>query len=709
MPRYSGYGANDAKIIEELDSGYIGFNNRFRPDQLKPGILADSQNGRMDLNGEWQSRKGIDVVTSELVSGTTGLVLNFVLDDTNPAANEIENNAAPRIWASCAYSDPNQEESEYIVVAQTTEAVASDLASKTATKVAYPPSYRLSQISFLLQAFDKVILFVEGSTALAWVGDFNAITAGSFTAGKTYKIGNPGSTDFTAIGASDSVAGTVFTATGAGTGTGTAFSGFTKVESGTYDQPQRLGDAGNNTTITNNIVSVLSTAHGLAVNDEIIVLEAGSTDLLVGERYYVREVTDADNFKFFAQKNDATITQAHFTKPVSQGIGYIHMPAPPFGVYHGGRLAVPYEYSVNASVDSFTDRNVKDEIILSNGLDINTYDDVPNTKRLTAGTADYIVGLHSFSDDQLLIFNTNRIHTITSTINIPQARTSLVTEEVGCVARDSIVQIGNNLFFLSDNGIYGASFQDLYNLRGNEVPLSESIDKTIQLINRDIWDRSSAVYFDNKYYIAVPVDTINLDGTRTTATTNNVVLIYNFLNKQWESIDSVSGFDFEKLLVTGRKENRGVYSVNRFGGVHKLEARRDGVDRICADPSASNTIISQPIDASLSTREFTLNTIDRKKWNSFEIQVESDAINTSDFNILAETSNIDYNLNLGSLASRLGNTPLPSGEDVSIRGRIGNSRAYSIQFTINNISGRPRIKSLKASGGISFNSTNKAI
>ena len=91
------------------------------------------------------------------------------------------------------------------------------------------------------------------------------------------------------------------------------------------------------------------------------------------------------------------------------------------------------------------------------------------------------------------------------------------------------------------------------------------------------------------------------------------------------------------------------------------------------------------------------------------MQVESDAINTSDFNILAETSNIDYNLNLGSLASRLGNEPLASGEDVSIRGRIGNSRAYSIQLTINNISGRPRIKSIKTSGGLSFNSTNKAI
>ena len=47
-------------------------------------------------------------------------------------------------------------------------------------------------------------------------------SAGSFTIGVEYKIVDPGDTDFTAIGAADSNADTVFTATGAGTGTGTA-------------------------------------------------------------------------------------------------------------------------------------------------------------------------------------------------------------------------------------------------------------------------------------------------------------------------------------------------------------------------------------------------------------------------------------------------------------------------------------------------------
>jgi lysophospholipase L1-like esterase len=48
------------------------------------------------------------------------------------------------------------------------------------------------------------------------------ITAGAFVIGNKYKILVPGTTDFTLIGALDSVAGTVFMATGVGTGTGTA-------------------------------------------------------------------------------------------------------------------------------------------------------------------------------------------------------------------------------------------------------------------------------------------------------------------------------------------------------------------------------------------------------------------------------------------------------------------------------------------------------
>ena len=53
-------------------------------------------------------------------------------------------------------------------------------------------------------------------------GESAVITAGAFVVGTTYTITTAGSTDYTLIGAADSVVGTIFVATGVGAGTGTA-------------------------------------------------------------------------------------------------------------------------------------------------------------------------------------------------------------------------------------------------------------------------------------------------------------------------------------------------------------------------------------------------------------------------------------------------------------------------------------------------------
>ena len=69
MARYSKYGIADDPLVEELEIGFSGFNNRLRPDQLTKGILSNSENGRMGINGEWQVRKGIDLIAAPFVVG----------------------------------------------------------------------------------------------------------------------------------------------------------------------------------------------------------------------------------------------------------------------------------------------------------------------------------------------------------------------------------------------------------------------------------------------------------------------------------------------------------------------------------------------------------------------------------------------------------------------------------------------------------------
>ena len=64
MARYDTYGQQDDRIAEEFDTGFVGFNNRLRPDQLQSGVLRESNNGRLGINGEWQTRKPINFLAS---------------------------------------------------------------------------------------------------------------------------------------------------------------------------------------------------------------------------------------------------------------------------------------------------------------------------------------------------------------------------------------------------------------------------------------------------------------------------------------------------------------------------------------------------------------------------------------------------------------------------------------------------------------------
>ena len=593
MPRYSTYGARDDRVAEDGDRGFVGFNNRLRPDQLKPGILADSQNGRMGLNGEWEVRKGIDEILTP-VTTTNALTIPFTLNDSSPPV--IDDDAIEGLYGSCAFSDPNDDASQYIVLATNTKAIAYNLNTGTSTDIAYPgtPAVIISSEVDMIQAFNKVFIFRDGETALEWDGNLS--------------------------------------------------NDFTRVTSGEYTQPKQIS-----TTITTDdgVTTATSTAHGLETGDTIHVEDKAGSNLENGESYIITKV-DADTFKIFVQHPDETNTpNVIFQQTVSSGLGFTHMPAPPFAIYHQRRLVMPNNYTVNASANSFTANGRLDEIIASDILDTDTYDQIYANFRFNAGTADFIVGLHSFSDDTLIVFNRNSIHLVQNSTILNQAATKVLTDEVGCLARNSIQQIGNRILFLSDNGVYGIGFIEGYQLRGIEVPLSEAIDSTIRRINKANQSKAVAVYFDNRYYIAVPLNGENGEQ----ATENNAILIYNFLNQQWESIDTVgtSGFHITNMFIAGDGQDKGVYIVNDLGGINRLEGRVDGRDNITTVIGGSEQYIQVPGVA--KTRQFTFNNLDRKKWRSFEMHVESQPDLESNFDIDGQLENLDSTIEIGTLRS----------------------------------------------------------
>ena len=855
MSRYTTYGPNDDPIQEDLDVGFIGFNSYARPDQLPAGMLANSSNGRLGKNGEWQVRPGIGFIKAPFASGddvlrlpttaestaippvvgllpttirsaslvsnevlividdpavepghvfvagdeiyvenlvstttdpnglhtltlvtdnvdtktltyaltgadetySTPLNLPFALDDggsepqlTVLTASSVigynmilDQGAVSQVYTSATFSDPNQGNNQFIVLASNVSAVATDLQNtSTSITMAYPLGENVPPASSMLQAFNRLFIFRDGQTALENDKFFSpiAIASASTPAASNVVTVNTLADHGLAIGDAITIAGltgfptgedpnggwvintvpssTSFTydlpaayqaaATYTVDATSTISPGFKLVASGEYEQPKQLSPTKvliENGKATADFPS-LAAMNGTEVGDVIEIENAGGSTFTVGTDYVISSVDKTlFELEFYVQEADNIPGGASgviFQRHVSIGLGFTHMPAPEYAAYHQRRLVMPFKYSVDDAEDSFTYRAILDEVIVSDILDSDTYDQVYAQYRFNAGTADFNVGLHSFSDDKLLVFNRNSIHLVSGAGL--DATVQLITNEVGCVARNSIIQVGNNVLFLSDNGVYGANFQDLYNLRGNEVPLSSPIDPVIKRINRAVWDKSVGVYFDNRYYLAVP-----LDGSQV----NNAILIFNFINKQWESIDTTEdvNWNIANLIVAGKKADRAVYAVNTLGGLHKLDARVDAVDLLATEipVEGQEETVAHDIPASVTTRQFTLGTIDRKRWNNFELHVQSSPDNASDLSISAELENIDSTVDLGTLNSLNSNTNLAPDEDVSVRGRIGNKRAYGMQVTLNNTVGRPRFRAIKVAGAEAFRSTNKAI
>ena len=375
---------------------------------------------------------------------------------------------------------------------------------------------------------------------------------------------------------------------------------------------------------------------------------------------------------------------------------------------------MPYAYTSDSSP---VKRDQVDEILFSEAFFPDQFDPIFGFGRMFPGTDDKVVGLFSFADSKLVAFNRNSIFIFGDVTTLPGTK-ELVTQELGLVARNSVVQVGNQILFLSDNGVYGVSFQDLYNLRGNDVPLSEPIQNIFDDINKDQWDRSVGVYFDNRYYLAIPLKDGELSNFQS-SDNNNCILIFNFLNKKWESIDNVGktssagtsiDWDIQNLLVAGDGDDRAVYAVNSLGGIHKI----DGSSTTHADnlvTTIGGDTESVPFSPVLRTRQFNFEKSQRKKWNEFELQVASNDSLFSDLDIVFTTENNDNVLQMGRLSQYITSSAssLAAGEEVSIRGRIGNARAYGLDAKFIVTAGKPRIKLFKVTGGLSFNSTQPAI
>ena len=316
-------------------------------------------------------------------------------------------------------------------------------------------------------------------------------------------------------------------------------------------------------------------------------------------------------------------------------------------LYYANRMIVQGKY--HAETNPLRNH---DTVSVSNFLDFDHWDAL-DAFTINNGSNDEVVGVAPWTLNEFLVFMRNSIFYInvgndrygTGDGLSATSRISTLATDIGCLARKSVVQAGGGVFFLSDNGVYFLQPQpasaESMKLLTLADPISAPIDDVIQRINRTYAYRSVATYWNNRYYIAVP-----LDGS----VDNNAVLVYNFILKQWESVDTYpAGFDVFDFVVAKKDNQRRLYGVDTDQGLFLMEQLNwDEYGPSTGSPIlpfflpatlAPLSFTPNPIIAILKTRRYSFKSIGDKRFSTAETEMISDS--GSQIQTIAEVFNPD--------------------------------------------------------------------
>ena len=497
-----------------------------------------------------------------------------------------------------------------------------------------------------------------------------------------------------------------------------------KYDKTTFVATESNGDILNGATGTITITTTLP--HGYSSGDEVTIGRTDGSDT-AGQAVtgsYVITVTGTNTFTFQCTNNTGvtysarttqagwnarrglppliwedglaavTFAQQKFTIDGTTVTGITQsVPCADFGLYFQNRLIL-----------KFGDYQMLVSDILSEQCDTTLNNFVINT-----GGNDSIVGVLPWVQDQFLVFMTNSIYVVfvetdNFDINSPpgaNSSTTVVTTEIGCLARRSIVAAGQFVFFLSANGVHMLTPQLDLKLLGNTLPLSEPIADFFESVNYDAVQKSVACYYNNRFYIAMPTGS---------ATRNNKILVYNTLNQAWESIDYYpTGLFSDNLILSAYINQRRLMIITNFagegqyGGVFLSEEQVEGDEFNTSNalpvlpftlfPQSSqvtpSTLIASTqnfvhIPASIRTREYTFGGTSEKRYSRGEFQFN----NVQNDFVKIESSTHDPDVTETVLEySFSGNT------DGTLRPRLA-CRGASVDCTVNFVVGRPALKSV---------------
>jgi hypothetical protein len=145
----------------------------------------------------------------------------------------------------------------------------------------------------------------------------------------------------------------------------------------------------------------------------------------------------------------------------------------------------------------------------------------------------------------------------------------------------------------------------------------------LQDLNADLVEDSVGLYFDNRYFLAVPL--------ASASDNNNGVFIYNQLNEQWESED-IYGFGVGNFMVSDIANQRRLLISNRAGKLMLLDEIEAGDQSPDAQADVTTAVPGRIVTrrygfGSMSTKRFVRSLADVVLPDTGSIQVRAILVN----------------------------------------------------------------------------------
>ena len=266
-----------------------------------------------------------------------------------------------------------------------------------------------------------------------------------------------------------------------------------------------------------------------------------------------------------------TITQEETDLELDENsaVGTVEIPKADNGVYFQNRLWIPN----------------KDLIFASDYINP-TRGSIFSQLRINQGDSSDLTGIISIGDFQLLAFKANSIFSVSNIYgDLSDLRLTEVSSEFGCRAPKTIIEVGSDVWFLSDRrGVVSLQRADKNSpglWQGEDISVSDDIDPLIQEISWEHSENATAQFFNNRYYLAAPTSEFSStlipythyqSGTATTVV-SNLKAGGRYFYKPTNSAEKLILSDSSQVTVEGEFTSPGTtlqISSTNYGGSNLL-------------------------------------------------------------------------------------------------------------------------------------------